>query len=423
MDERPPDLDLLTNAEDLSALQQLASVLLGNIRAFPPPRGISSGDQTSTNRDSPEPPDAAGLMYRTLVEQIPAIVFMADLERGVSEAYVSPYIEATLGFSREEWLDDPIRWYYQIHPDDRERWNVEAAETLLAGRPFRSAYRVIARDGHTEWFRCEAKIVRHADGRPWFIQGIAFDITELKDTEAALQSRTVALQELSSNLIRLQDEERRRIARELHDNFGQYLVALKINMDQLRRYGFKENEKVWSDSEEVLQLCLSEVRTLSYLLHPPLLEEVGFVGAAEWLVEGFTERSGVEVKFEKPTSFQRLPPAIEVALYRILQEALSNIHRHSQSSTAVVYLGIQDEQVILEVSDQGKGMRTEVLDRFRQTGGNVGVGLSGMRERVSELGGSLKLHSNGQGTQLRVTIPSKVGATFGGSAPSPSDKK
>jgi PAS domain S-box-containing protein len=124
--------------------------------------------------------------YRILVEQIPAVVFLGFLDKGVSEAYVSPQIERTLGFTPEEWLQDPVRWYRQIHPEDKGRWSAEAARMFLTGDPLRSFYRVLARDGRVVWFHCEVKIVRHADGRPWFIHGVGFDITELKETEDAL---------------------------------------------------------------------------------------------------------------------------------------------------------------------------------------------------------------------------------------------
>jgi PAS domain S-box-containing protein len=128
-----------------------------------------------------------GSRYRILVEQIPAVVFMAFLDQGISEAYVSPQIEAMLGFTQSEWLNDPVRWYNQIHPDDKTRWSVEAAHTFLSGDPLRSVYRVLARDGHVVWFHCEVRMVRHADGRPWFIHGVGFDITELKQTEDVLK--------------------------------------------------------------------------------------------------------------------------------------------------------------------------------------------------------------------------------------------
>jgi PAS domain S-box-containing protein len=131
--------------------------------------------------------------YRAIVEQIPAVIFMADLERGAGQAYVSPQIEETLGFSQSEWLQDPVRWYQQIHPADKDRWSAEAAEMLLDGKPLRSCYRVLAKNGRVVWFQCEARMMRRADGDPWFIHGIAFDVTGLKETEAALhEERNVA---------------------------------------------------------------------------------------------------------------------------------------------------------------------------------------------------------------------------------------
>jgi len=134
--------------------------------------------------------------YKVLVEQIPAVVFMAFLDGGMSEAYVSPQVEQVLGFSRDEWLDDPIRWYRQIHPDDRNRWSIEAAEILLKGNPLKSVYRVLARDGRTVWFHCEARLVRQPDGQPWFIHGVGIDISELKRTEQALQQETAERERL-----------------------------------------------------------------------------------------------------------------------------------------------------------------------------------------------------------------------------------
>ena len=125
--------------------------------------------------------------YKALLDQIPAVVFMAYLDEGTGEAYVSPQIEAALGFSQKEWLEDPVRWYQQVHPADKERWSVEAAQMFLSGEPLRSSYRVMARDGRVVWFHCEARLVRHDDGTPWFIHGVGFDITELKQVQEALQ--------------------------------------------------------------------------------------------------------------------------------------------------------------------------------------------------------------------------------------------
>jgi PAS domain S-box-containing protein len=187
-----PDLTP-TQAEDI--LQGLAEVFRQNHapakakRVVYPPEKPDQG--WSTDNDAQLPNLEA--RYRALVEQIPAVVFMAYLDRGIGEAYVSPQIEAALGFSQEEWLEDPVRWYSHIHPDDKQRWSAEAAEMFLTGNPLRSAYRVVARDGRVIWFHCEAKMIRKEDGEPWFIHGVGFDITDLKRTEEALQEeRNVA---------------------------------------------------------------------------------------------------------------------------------------------------------------------------------------------------------------------------------------
>jgi PAS domain S-box-containing protein len=132
--------------------------------------------------------------YRSLLDRLPAVVFMASLEGGIGDAYVSPQIEATLGFSQDEWLQDPIRWYQHIHPDDKERWSVEAAEMFLSGTPLKSVYRVISRDGRVVWLQCEASMLRRRDGRPWAIQGVGFDITNLKESEQSLYDKNAQLE-------------------------------------------------------------------------------------------------------------------------------------------------------------------------------------------------------------------------------------
>ena len=165
-------------------LKQLASVFApaDGLEKPLPHTAFSSAGTHPSHKATPGIADT----YRILVEQIPAVVFMASFDQGLGEAYVSPQIESTLGFTQEEWLSDPVRWFHQIHPDDKARWSTEAAETFLTGKPLRSVYRVLARDGHVVWFHCEVKMVRHADGEPWFIHGIGFDITDLKDAEEAL---------------------------------------------------------------------------------------------------------------------------------------------------------------------------------------------------------------------------------------------
>lgn len=360
-----------------------------------------AGVASAADHALPNPQD----IYRVLVEQIPAVVFVAYIEKGISEAYVSPQIESSLGFSQEEWLQDPIRWYERIHPDDRQRWSFDAAQMLLTSEPLKSAYRVIARDGRVVWFQCEVKMVRRPDGRPWFLHGVGFDITGLKETEQSLEERTTELQHLSSRLLRTRDEEHRRIARELHDSLGQYLAALKMNLARLSDSRNPKGELLHQETEEIVDRCIAETRTLSYLLHPPLLEEIGFVAAATWYVDGFAKRSGIKVSLELAPKLKRLTEPLELAMFRILQEALTNIHRHSGSTSAEIVVGVDEGVVFLEVTDHGHGMPSELVKKFKKVGAEVGVGLSGIRERVKELGGRVEIRSDQRGTILRVDIP------------------
>src|SRR5277367_6559861 len=172
----PGLLDDLTHiAEAESILEDLAKVFF---------QASSSGGEFLRDQSALPNMDAR---YKVLLDQIPAVVFMAYLDEGIGEAYVSPQIEKLLGFSQKEWLEDPVSWYRQIHPDDKARWSVEAAGMFLSGKALRSSYRVMARDGRVVWFHCEARLVRRDDGEPWFIHGVGFDITELKQMQEALQ--------------------------------------------------------------------------------------------------------------------------------------------------------------------------------------------------------------------------------------------
>ena len=206
--------------------------------------------------------------------------------------------------------------------------------------------------------------------------------------ESLVEQRTSALRQLSSRILTLQDAERRRIARELHDSLGQYLIGLKLNIDMLKRSPGQAD--LWEQATEIVDQCVTEVRTLSCLLHPPMIDELGLVSSAKWFVEGLGQRSGIEVSLDAPRGLPRLPSAIELVLFRGLQEALTNVHRHSGATAAKVVIRQESDRVVLEVRDNGRGMAPESLARFDQTGAGMGVGLSGMRERVQELGGRMK---------------------------------
>jgi signal transduction histidine kinase len=227
--------------------------------------------------------------------------------------------------------------------------------------------------------------------------------TSKAELETQVEQRTLALRQLSSRLLSLQDSERRRIARELHDSLGQYLVGLKLNVYMLRQSPGRD--ELWSESEELMQRCIAEVRTLSYLLHPPTMDAAGFASAARWYVEGFGQRGGIEVALSVPEDLGRLADGVELALFRVLQEALTNVHRHAQASSAQVRIWKEAGQVGLEVVDDGCGIPQPSLEQFLATGIGMGVGLAGIRERARELGGNMEVESNGRGTMLRVTLP------------------
>ena len=224
-----------------------------------------------------------------------------------------------------------------------------------------------------------------------------------ESAQIALRSQQAA-KHLSMRLMKLQDEERRRFARELHDSLGQYLAMLKLNLGQMEvstRYA-----GLLQQSLKLTDEALTETRTISYLLHPPMLDEAGLVSASQLFVDGFSTRSGIHIKCDFPKEYTRLASDVELTLFRALQEALTNVHKHSKSTQASVSLICGSGYVRLSVEDAGRGIPKELLSRLETDGAQAGgVGLTGMRERVRELGGELKIESFTKGTALIVTIP------------------
>jgi signal transduction histidine kinase len=228
------------------------------------------------------------------------------------------------------------------------------------------------------------------------------ELNAREQAERSVRESEKSLRSLTGRLLQLQDEERRRFSRELHDSLGQYLAAVKMNLDMFSNS--RSADKLLSDAINLLDQSIAETRTISHLLHPPLLDEAGFSSAARWYLDGFAQRSGIAVKTDFPDNVGRLPKSIELGLFRVLQESLTNIHRHSGSSSAEIALKLFPDKVSLEVRDFGRGIPQELLDNFRAKGTNSGVGLAGMRERLRELGGQIEIRS-GQGTLISVTLP------------------
>jgi signal transduction histidine kinase len=229
----------------------------------------------------------------------------------------------------------------------------------------------------------------------------------VSERTAELRTANESLREFSARLLKMQDDERRRIARDLHDSVGQLLAAISMNMAVIENETDKlsaDAKKAFFENRSFVQQVLQGIRTMSHLLHPPLLDESGLPSALRWYVEEFSQRSGISVTLEFSAAFERLSSEMETAVFRIVQESLGNIHRHSQSPTAEIRITKNGDSVSLEVRDAGRGFPVEKQEQIK-FGIRTGVGLRGMRERVAQLGGQLKIDSDTSGTAIAVTLP------------------
>jgi PAS domain S-box-containing protein len=253
------------------------------------------------------------------------------------------------------------------------------------------------------------KVTRDFTERIRADQALQQEIEERREAERKLRLSEKSLRQLSVCLLQSQDEERRRIGRDLHDSVGQYLAAVKMKLDSLKSCAERNQVtdiKGLTECAQFTDEAIKDVRTISYLLYPPLLEELGLKSAITWYVDGFTERSGIQTTVEIAADIGRMPHNLEVALFRVLQESLTNVHRHSGSPTAIVHLLSSNNIVTLQVIDKGQGIRAETLEHSGQDWTSaLGVGLRGINERIRQLGGSLEVSSHAGGTTITATVP------------------
>lgn len=325
---------------------------------------------------------------------------------------------ADTGKPTRDWLNQ------YIHPDDQPLILRTIREAVRTKSVFEHEHHVRRMDGTLGWMYSRAVPLLNISGEilEWF--GAASDVTARKEAEdnfrklartldAEVRARTRELEEqsnrvrqLSRRLLRSQDEERRHIARELHDSVGQTLTVLDINLELfMQEAGYKSSD-VPSKIEEIqttVQQLHREIRTTSYLLHPPLLDESGLYSAISLYLQGLRERSGLEVRFEISEQFGRLPSELELVIFRMVQESLTNIHRHSESKTASIRIDRESNQIALDIRDQGKGMSSERMAEIQS--GRSGVGIAGMRERLRQFEGTMNIESDSSGTRIFATVP------------------
>jgi PAS domain S-box-containing protein len=242
---------------------------------------------------------------------------------------------------------------------------------------------------------------------------VATELTELVETNEALRVTEASLRQLSARLLQLQDEERRRIARDLHDITGQKIVVLSMALDRLARHPNlqdPETLETLKESRDMVSKIGEETRTLSYLLHPPLLDECGLDSAVRWYAEGFEKRSGIKLKVDIPQDLGRLPTEVETALFRVVQESLTNVHRYSGSETAEIRVRVNSADVRLDVVDYGRGVTTKAAQAAVDGTAPLGVGIPGMRERLHQLGGKLDVDFARNGTRVAAMLPIRKAA-------------
>jgi PAS domain S-box-containing protein len=343
--------------------------------------------------------------YRELFENANDIIYTHDLKGNFTS--LNKAGERIIGFDREESMGMNLA---EIVTKGHRKRTVQMIEEAV--------HLTEAGTHEIEIFtKCSRKAVLEIrtrlilkDGKPDGIQGIARDITERKHAEASLRR-------LSSRLLTLQDEERRRMARELHDLVGQSLAALDMYLSLIKQGEMNldvGSRQALSESLNLVEQCSRNIRTFCYLLHPPLLDEMGLVATLRWWAAGFAKRSRIRVELDLPEDLHRLPREIEMTLFRIVQECLTNIHRHSKSLTAAIRIVRESGKIVLLIRDRGCGIPPGVVQHGGDGVASLGVGIAGMWERAKQLGGRLEIDSGSSGTVVKAVLPVRGKGIYNG---------
>jgi PAS domain S-box-containing protein len=361
-------------------------------------------------------------IYRAIGESIDYGVWICD-EQG-RNVYASPSFLRLIGLTQQQCSE--YGWAHAMDPEEGNATKEAWQKCVREGKAWEQETRFRAADGHWHHILSRGVPLWDSQGKILYWAGINLDIQHRKEAECQLQqlvetlesrvsertleleNATAKLRELTGKLLQTQDEERRHIARELHDGVGQLVLAMSMNLTNIVSEKEKLSEQARQNLEQnqaLIEQASREIRTMSHLLHPPLLDEVGLDSALRWYIDGFSDRSKITVETTLASGFtEDLPRDMALSVFRIVQESLTNIHRHSESPTALVQIDRAPSEITLVVADEGKGMPTEIQSKI-SSGELTGVGLRGMRERVRQFGGHLDVRSNGHGTRVVAVLP------------------
>ncbi|MCI0627057.1 MAG: PAS domain-containing protein [Acidobacteria bacterium] len=337
-------------------------------------------------------------------EYAPVIGYAGAIDSIDRTLCISAPVEV-LGFAPDQWLADSKLWTRQLHPNERRRVLAIVTRSQLTGLPFNTTYRMIARDGSTTWLRDEGEIVSGKSGQPRFLQGRMFDITERKRRDVALRSYSKRLQELSRRLLEVQETERRTLARELHDEIGQALTMMKINLQTMQGLAnLSQSIPYLKDSVDIVGYIIEEVRNLSLDLHPSMLDDLGLLPALRWYLDRQAQRTNLAIKFMAQRLRVRPSAGIETVCFRIVQEALTNVIRHAQAKEVRVKLQPRGSVLHVVIRDDGVGFDVRLARKRAERGDSLG--LLGMEERALLAGGQIEIKSMPTlGTEIHVKLP------------------
>ena len=399
--KKPSPSDAIRETQDLRARveeleETLRAIRMGEVDAVL----VSSaqGDQVFTLQGAEHP-------YRLLVETIEEGA--ATLSDDGTVLYSNKSFAAFFGVALERFIGTPLQNFLSGN-------DAEFLKTLIMGAKLastRGEIRLHGKNGKPRTVRLTLSPNRELGLEA--ICAVATELTEIVDANQALRITETSLRQLSARLLQLQDEERRRIARDLHDITGQKIAVLSMSLDRLARLTEQrkpEAKESIKESREIVSQIGEEIRTLSYILHPPLLDECGLASAVHWYAEGFQKRSSIKLEVEVDADLPRLPADAETTLFRVVQESLTNVHRYSGSSSAKIRISKSSGEVLLEVIDYGHGIKSGTARAKLDGPAPLGVGIPGMRERLHQLGGELSVDFGTSGTRVAATLPIRKSA-------------